>query len=900
MAAGAGLWAQNPAGEIRLEVKDPSGAAVEASGKLEGRTTAVNRTFGTDAQGVAGLDNLPLGRYRVEVSKTGFATQSLTVDISAPKSVTVSVTLALSAQASKIDVVATTPLAGSDLPLELIASPVQTATSRDLDASGALELGDLMNRRLNGVHINETQDNPFQPDVNYRGYTASPLLGTPEGISVYMDGVRLNQPFGDVVSWDLIPSLAISEVALIPGSNPLFGLNTLGGALSVETKDGFSHPGTEITVLGGQFGRRAVEFEHGGSTAKGFNWYVAGNLFHEDGWRAESPSDVRQSFAKVGWQRGKTFVGLTGAYADNELLGNGLQEQRFIASDYTSVYTKPDVTWNHSPFLNLTARRILAPTLTLSGNAYFRFIRADTFNGDLNEDSLDQSIYQPSAADIRALAAAGYTGFPTSGATAANTPFPFWRCIAQVLQNDEPAEKCDGLLNRTYSWQNNYGVSGQMTWLASRGSRRNQLTAGAAYDRSSVTFQQTTQLGYLNPDRSVTGVNAFGDGGVTGGTVDDVPFDNRVNLHGTPHTGSVYATDTLSLGRDWNFTVSGRYNRTTIDNLDRITPGGGPGSLNGHSVFDRFNPAAGVTYNPTPLLNVYFSYSEGSRAPTSIELGCADPTQPCKLPNALAGDPPLDQVVTRTFEAGVRGSLEAKLHWNAGWFRGENYHDILFVASTQTGFGYFKNFGKTLRQGVEVNLDAKIRTVTLGGDYTFLDATYRSTETIDGSSNSTNDAALGGTAGLDGTIEVQPGDHIPLMPQHLFKAYANWQVTAKLSFDLGFVAASTSYARGNENNLSQADGKYYLGPGTSPGYGVVNLSGRYQVQKHLQLFGQIGNLLDHRYYTAAQLGPTGFSDQFTVLTRPLPAVNGEFPLVHATFYAPSAPRTVWGGVRVSF
>ena len=141
-----------------------------------------------------------------------------------------------------VDVIDTAPLAGIDLPLDEIPSPVQTATDRDIEQSGALDLSDFLNRRLNGVHVNEMQNNPFQPDVNYRGYTASPLLGTPQGLSVYMDGVRLNQPFGDVVSWDLIPRMAIASTTLMPGSNPLFGLNTLGGALSIQTKDGRNNP----------------------------------------------------------------------------------------------------------------------------------------------------------------------------------------------------------------------------------------------------------------------------------------------------------------------------------------------------------------------------------------------------------------------------------------------------------------------------------------------------------------------------------------------------------------------------------------------------------------------------------------------------------------------------------
>ena len=153
---------------------------------------------------------------------------------------------------------------------------------------------------------------------------------------------------------------------------------------------------------------------------------------------------------------------------------------------------------------------------------------------------------------------------------------------------------------------------------------------------------------------------------------------------------------------------------------------------------------------------------------------------------------------------------------------------------------------------------------------------------------------------MDGVIQVQPGDRIPLIPQHMFKAFADAQITRKLSADLDFIAVSSSYARGNENNQSQPDGIYYLGPGTSPGYGVVNLGARYQLQKHVQMFVQINNLLDHRYYTAAQLGPTGFTDQGTFISRPLPPVDGNYPLLHTTFYAPGAPFGAWGGIRVGF
>jgi len=798
-----------------------------------------------------------------------------------------------------VTVVETAPLPGVDQPIERVPAPVQTATEKDIQESGALELSDFLNRRMTCVHVNEIQGNPFQTDINYRGYTASPLLGTPQGLSVYMDGVRLNQPFGEVVSWDLIPRLAIWSTTLMPGSNPLFGLNTLGGALSIQTRDGLNTRGTTVQATYGSDVRRSIEFGHGGGAASGLNWYFAGNLFGEDGWRPDSPSDVRQLFGKVGWQRPKHDVSLTLAYANNSLTGYGLQEQHFLDNDYASVYTRPDVTDNQSTFLNVTTQHSVSSRASVSGNVYYRDIRTDSLNGDLNEDSLDQAIYQPSPAEQAALRAAGYTGFPTSGANAANTPFPSWRCVANVLLNDEPAEKCNGLINRTGTVQHNAGGSGQITLRDTSDRGGNQFTAGGAYDRSRVDFAQSTELGYLNPDRSVTGVNAFGDGGLTGGEVDGEPYDTRVDLDGLIHTWSLFATDTVSIGDAWHITVSGRYNETGVRNRDRIQPGGGAGSLDGDHTFRRLNPAAGVSFVPSPTINAYLGYSEGSRAATSIELGCADPEEPCKLPNAMAGDPPLDQVVTRTWESGVRGTQHG-VNWTAGVFRSDNHDDILFVTSEQTAFGYFKNFGETRRQGIEIDGTGQIGRITLGAGYTYLNATFQSEETVNGESNSTNDTAQAGVGGLEGTIEIEAGDRIPLVPSHTVKAFANVQVTSALSLGLDVIAVSSSYARGNENNLHQPDGTYYVGPGSSGKYAVVNLGAGYQLRPWLQLLAQINNLFDQQYYTASQLGPVGFTTGGAFIARPFPAVNGEFPVRQATFLAPGAPIRMWFGTRFTF
>lgn len=797
----------------------------------------------------------------------------------------------------KVEVIGTTPLPGLGLSRDLVPAPVQSATDADLRRGNSINLSDFLDRNLGSVHINEIQNNPFQPDVNYRGFTASPLLGTPQGLSVYMDGVRMNQPFGDVVSWDLIPKSAISNLTLMPGSNPLFGLNTLGGALSIQTKDGRSHPGTALQGYFGKNRRWATEFEYGGFNPN-LDWFVTGNYFRERGWRDDSPTRVGQLFGKLGWHNATTDAKLTLAYADNSLTGNGLQEFRLLNANYKSVYTKPDVTDNKAGLVSLALNHALNDNLVFSGNAYYRRIRTHTLNGDINEESLAENVYQPNAGEQAALTAAGFTGFPVAGENASNAPFPFWRCIANVLLNDEPGEKCTGLLNRSSTRQHNYGFSGQLSAQGTLGGIKHQFTGGAAYDTSRAKFTQSTQLGYLNPDRGLTALNAFADG-VTGGVVDGQPFDNRVDLTGRTHTWSVYATDTLSFSNAWHLTLSGRYNRTTVKNRDAITPGGGAGSLEGDHGFSRFNPAAGVTFTPSRAFKAYAGYSEGSRAPSAIELGCADPNNPCRLPNSLAGDPPLKQVVTKTWELGAHGQLIGNLRWNAGVFRAENHDDILFVAApNNTQFGYFRNFGKTRREGFEAGLSGKTGALQFGANYTYINATFRSAESLNGTGNSTNDLALAGEAGLEGTIRVNPGNRIPLIPQHLFKAYADYQFTGTVSAGLNMIAVGSSFARGNENNLHQPDGVTYLGPGKSGGYAVFNLSAQYQPTKQWRVFAQVNNLFNRKYATGAQLGPTGFTADGRFIARPLPpTLSGEDPVVQSTFYAPGAPRTAWIGLR---
>ncbi len=805
-------------------------------------------------------------------------------------------TTAAAQPVERVEVVGATPLNGANLRRNQIAAPVQSASDEDLTRTASGDLSEFMNRRMGSVHVNSITGNPLQMDVNYRGYTASPLLGTPQGLSVYLDGMRLNQPFGDVVGWDLIPKSAIATMQLMPGSNPLFGLNTLGGALAIQSKDGRSHPGGAVEASIGSHGRLYGEVSYGTVLPSGIDVFGTTSQLLDDGWRVNSASDVMQGFFKAGYTYASgTRVALSVAAADSKLNGNGLQEQRFLARDYASVYTQPDITQQQSSLANLSLEHAFSATTRLSANLYARRVKGSTLNADINEGSLDQPLYQPGAQEQDALAAAGYSGFPTSGANAGNTPFPSWRCIANGLLIDAPGEKCNGLINTTATAQHTAGLNAQLSLTGDLNGQRNLLVVGGTLESSRVSFQQDAQLGYLNPDRTVTGIPSFADG-VTGGNVDGEPLDNRVRLGSRSQTVSLFASDTLSFGPTLNANVSARYNRTTVHNRDGLVSAPDPSSLDGDHTYSRVNPALGLTWNPTADLGAYAGWASSSRAPTAIELGCANPDNPCKLPNAMAGDPPLRQVVTRTVELGLRGKALGTLNWRAGVFNASNVDDILFVADAQSGFGYFKNFGRTERKGFELGLDGHWDALSLGLNFTRLDATYQSAETVLGEANSANDTG----GGLEGNIQIAPGNRIPLVPQHILKASLGYEFNPQWSLDADWQAVSSSLARGNENGQHAPDGIYYLGQGHSPGYAVVNLGVAYRPSEALKFFLQVNNAFDRRYSTAAQLGATGFDDNGNFQAQPFAAVDGAYPLRHATFYAPGAPRSFVLGLRYEF
>lgn len=773
----------------------------------------------------------------------------------------------------------------------------RVADAAAIAASHAVSVADQLARIAPGVSLTEMQGNPLQGDISYRGFTASPLLGTPQGLSVYLDGVRVNQPFADVVNWDFIPTSAIARIDLVSGSAPQFGRNSLGGALAVVTRDGKSDPGLGLEASHGSFNRLTANALWGGHADNGLDWFITADHFREDGWRALSPSRATRAFAKLGWSDAQGDLSLSALFADTDLNGNGLQEMRLLSADRSSIYTAPDNTRSKAWLVNLKGSRDFSDTVSVSGNVFWRRTRTATYNGDVNDNALGQSLYQPNPAERAALAAAGYSGFPLSGENQANTAFPKWRCIANALLNDEPNEKCDGLVNRSLTTQREWALGGELALRQPVIGIEQSLTLGLSYVNNRADFGQSTQFGYLLPDRTVVAVDgpgAFADGAQNS----ESAFDARVDLRSRGASLGIYALESAQLARSLRLDLGGRYDRTAIHNRDRITPGGGTGSLDSDPVYAHFNPSAALTWQPAKDAQLAMSWSQASRAPSAIELGCSDPASPCRLPNALAGDPPLRQVVARTVEA--RASLRRQ-HWSleASLFRADANDDILFVTDDPSGFGYFRNFGKTRRQGVELAASGSIGTLAVSASYTYLDATYRSAEIVGGSANSSSDAIA---PGFEGSIAIAPGDRISLLPRHLFKAGLEWNPARQASVNLDMVAVSGSYARGNENNRHQPDGLYFLGPGRTGGHAVFNLGVEVRPAATVTLFAAVQNLFGTQYATAAQLAPAAFDARGNFVARPFsgPVIGGERPLLSSTFYAPGAPRSIRLGARVTF
>ena len=741
-----------------------------------------------------------------------------------------------------IDVYTSSPLPSIGLPRDMVPASIQMVDKKDIAKQSGVSVADFMVNNLQGVTVNEIAGNPFQLELNYHGYNATPVAGNPQGLSVYVDGVRVNEPFSNTVMWDLIPSFSIDRMQMIGGSNPVFGLNTLGGALSMQTKSGQTFNKTAIDYSAGSWGRQVSLIETGGISKEGeFDYYFGYEHFTEGGWRDFSPTHVNQLFGQLGWEDDTSRYEINYTGAHNLMIGNGLTPKDLLGKDRTGIHTLEDETINDFGKWVITASHFIDEMTMVSSNAYY--IRSDrrTFNGDLNDDFCSTDMGNEDECSTESLAA-----FDADGSQNLN----------------------EGVLNRTKTKQDAYGGNVQVTFDNDFKERRNQLIVGSGIEYSVIRFRQSGQ--------EIATLEASGFfGGATGDE------EQSTGLTGKTKTFGLFATNTHSLSDTLSINTAARYNSVQVDNMDTFNAPGASASLTGKHDFERINPSIGLTFHPTKNYTTYASYSQSSRAPTSIELGCANPDQPCNLPTQMADDPPLNQVVAKTIELGARGRLSNGVSWNATIYDASNYDDILFVnASSASGAGYFTNVSKTTRQGVDLGLAFNTNKGSMNINYGYLLARYGSEINLPNEVNSSASSDL---------ISVKKGDYLPNIPKHHLKIRSDYQFKQGFNVGATISAFTKSYMMGNENQEHDSSGGLQ---GEIPGYVTLNMDSEYNYNNGWKVYVKAINVLDQSYYTGGRLAESSVqtSDRLH---------NGDEGDSVASLI-PGSPQAAWIGLRYEF
>ncbi len=719
-----------------------------------------------------------------------------------------------------------------------IIGQTQTLTSRDLHNTPTRSLAEILRNQLVSVNINDVQNNPFQPDVQYRGFTASPLLGLPQGLSIYLNGTRVNEPFGDTVNWDLLPLEALDNVVLFSTSNPVFGQNTLGGALALNTKNGFSYTDTTINASLGQYGREEWSIQTGMNKGN-WGWYALVNQYQEDGWRDYSPSEVLQFFSTLSYHTKSTQVDVSWLHADNELLGNGaIPEDLPQFESRSSVYTHPDQTNNELNFVSLNISTELTDSLSMIVNAFYRDNTTSSINGDdsdfgaceldtgfitlceMDDDDDDDHLTSddeiaadddddgeiPAADDFEVVEFVGYDDLALS-----------------QISNIDPTE-VDGTYNTGQADNQSFGFTTQFTQKHNLGAKPATTLFGFGAINGDIHYEADTTFGILDNDsaqstRTVTPITGIMDA------------EAMVRLDVDTRASFAYISNVTQLSDVTNLNIAARYNRDHILMNDHLADG--EGSLDGDHRFNSFNPAIGISHqiDANTLLNI--SLAQATRVPSPAELSCADENDPCRLPNGFVADPPLNKVVTRTLEASVKGQFNTT-NYNATVFYSQSIDDIIFQqAGTTSSRGYFINIDKTQRLGAELSAQHQYNDVLVSGSYNYLDATFESSFTSFSPMNP-----------LGPDREVSPGDSIPGQPKHQVKLRMEYAVTTNWLVGAQYIYASKQYYRGDEANENK----------TIDGYGLVNVYSSYEYSNALSFSMRIDNVFDNDYDTFGTYG----------------------------------------------
>jgi iron complex outermembrane receptor protein len=772
-----------------------------------------------------------------------------------------------------VEVIAATPLAGAGIDRDKVPGTVQTLRGEDFDRTGSAIVTDTLFQRIPGITLSDPNGNNAQQELGYRGFLASPLQGTPQGVAVYLGGIRFNETFGDTVNWDLIPTNAIDRADLWT-NNPIFGLNALGGAVSLQMKNGFTYRGYEAELQGGSFGRVNGGVQYG-AEGDGNSLYVAAQGLHEAGWRRKSPADVARGYIDFGWRNSDSEFHLVGAGASTSFGVAAATPIELLNRDRAAIFTTPQTTDNAMALVGINGKYAVSDTWSLQGNVYVRHFRQSHRDGNVADIERCSNSSSP---QFRNQLCLEDDGFPRPNPVTAAFRDQF--AILDQSSNPIPCppgtgNTCAtvpfGTIDRTANRTTTLGASLQASSTERLFGHGNYLVVGGSIDHGLVSFDADSLLGTISPDLTVTASPVIPGAGAVVHTLGGLGY-GPVGTSTTNTYYGLYALDTFDATDRLSLTAGGRFNIADISVSDRL---GTSPELNSHPSYTRLNPVAGLSYRMAPDLTGYFGYSESNRAPTALELGCSSAIKPCLLENFLVADPPLKQVVGRTYEAGIRNTLpieDGKLSWKAALFRTDISNDIVNVASAVQGRGFFQNVPATRRQGIEAGLQFRSEQWLVYAGYSLIDATYQFAGDLPSPNNPFADE--------NGNVHVTPGKRIPGIPLHQGKLGFTFKPTPRWAIGADLTVVGDRFFVGDESNQNNE----------LPGYWLVALNTSYQLTENVQIFGIVNNLFDKRY---ALFGTYFDPQEVRNVGLPVQLTDGHTEVL-------GAPFAIYGGIRVTF
>ena len=777
-----------------------------------------------------------------------------------------------------VDVISITPIQGSGVTLDRMPSNIQTVNEADLKENKYLSVVESLNKKTAGISISNLNSSPMQNDINYRGYVAGPLLGTAQALAIYQNGMRLNESFGEIVQWDLIPEFAIQNMQVFPGGDPVFGQNAIGGAISMSMKNGFDFDGVEAQLSGGSFKRTNEILEYGINSGN-FAVYAGANFNYEEGYRDHSESYLENFFTDLRYRNEDTeaFINIGQAFTD--LNGNGAMPLTLMDLEgRDAVYTYPDNTHNKNYYMLGGVNHFVDSNFSIQANAYFRHMERRGYNGDefegkdcgLDFDRGSGTADGTLCGEYESNAAADAVNFlDVAGREISYTS------LGLSLDDDENEVESIGAINRNNTKSNTFGFGVQSTYDSSLFEKFNTLITGLTYDYSFNSFGASTELAILQSDRGVQGTGLF----VSTDAEGEEQF--ITNLEAKTHNVGLYGSNIIDLDESTSLNLSARYNWASMKMDDQHGT-----ALDGHHFFWRFNPGVGVTkkYKNTTF---FASYKESSRTPSVAELSCADPNAPCRLPNSFQADPPLDQVINRNIELGARGSkkysfydLQHKIDWTLNAFAGRNYNDIIFIGGNKVGTGYFRNVGNTQRLGTEFALNGQIGNKwSWFAKYAYVRATFETNQKISSVGHPTNtfddDDYDDNELREAFQIQIGRGDAVPGISPHIGRVGADYVINDNWSFGFDIEANSAQFYRGDEDNSANKK---------VAGYFLTNLRTEYNFSNpalgnQAVFFFNVNNLFDENYETGGifaenEVDGTGGSGTFVTPGQPLSIYSG--------------------------